>query len=146
MSTAARTNSPPERPADRVLVWLLRLGGVTTLCAFFAVFLPADWMVRTHHWLGLGDFPRAPITLYLARSVSAMYAIHGLLLLALAQDVERYRPAIRILGIGTTVLGAVLLGIDWSVGMPWWWTALEGPPVAMIGLALAGLAKPRHAN
>ena len=51
---------------------LLRLGGCLLLTAFVAVLLPVSWMAATHEWLGLGEFPRAPVVDYLARSVAAL--------------------------------------------------------------------------
>ena len=39
------------------------------------------------------------------------------------------------------MFGLVLLGIDWSEGLPSWWTAWEGPFVTVFGLALVTLAR-----
>ena len=36
----------------RTIVFLLRLGGGATFCAFFAMFLPVDFMESTHNMLG----------------------------------------------------------------------------------------------
>ena len=58
---------------ERLLVVLLRIGGVVTSAAFLAVFLPVEWMAATHQWLGLGEFPRAPVVDYLAHEVAVMY-------------------------------------------------------------------------
>jgi len=51
--------------------------GVGLLLATVAVFLPVSQMAIMHRWLGLGEFPDAPITIYLARSTSLLYAMHG---------------------------------------------------------------------
>ena len=59
--------------------------------------MPTTWIVATHKWLGLGDFPDAPITQYLARSISALYAIFGGLVIVVSTDVRRYVPVIRFL-------------------------------------------------
>ena len=58
--------------SERWLQLLLRLGGVLTGSAVVAVFLPTETMVSIHQQLGLGEFPVAPITEYLTRSLSAL--------------------------------------------------------------------------
>ena len=67
--------------SDKALVLLLRFVGVPALFALVAVFIPVSWMAATHHWLGLGEMPTAPVVEYLARSVSAFYALVGALCL-----------------------------------------------------------------
>jgi hypothetical protein len=127
---------------QRALVALLRLGGVITFSAFFTIFLPVEWMASTHQSLGLGEFPRSPIVDYLARSVAAFYGFHGCLLLLVSTDPVRYRPIVSFVAAMTVVLGIMLLGIDLHAGLPAWWTAFEGPPVAVVGIALALLNRP----
>lgn len=119
--------------AERWLVLILRAGGALTLSAFFAVFLPVDWMAATHRALGMGEFPASPLVDYLTRSVSVLYAFHGGLLLLLSTDVHRYRTLIVYIGASNLVIGLLLLGIDLHAGMPAWWTATEGPPVVVVG-------------
>jgi len=127
--------------SERALVLLLRLGGVLTGLAIFAVFLPAEWMASIHRDVGLGEFPAAPITDYLTRSLSGMYAFHGALLLALSTDVRRFRPVITVLGWATAAFGVVLLVVDLRAPMPAWWTFGEGPWVIVIGLVVVGLCR-----
>src|SRR5215471_8318119 len=113
---------------DRVLVILLRYPlGAGGLSALAAVFMPVSWMAATHRWLGLGEMPTGPVVEYLARSLSAFYALVGALCLAVVADLERYRPLVRFLGVAFALMSLVLLGVDVAVGMPWWWTASEGP-------------------
>ena len=118
---------------ERILVWLLRIGGVLMMMALGAVFMPFEWMNLIHHRLGLGELPRAPIVGYLTRSISALYALYGALLIFLAQDVRRYRLVVRFLGVTSVVFDALMLGIDYTVGMPAGWTAQEGPSVIVFG-------------
>ncbi len=66
---------PNGTRADKALVFLLRLVGVSSLLALAAVFMPVSWMVATHRWLGLGEMPVTPVVEYLARSLSACYAL-----------------------------------------------------------------------
>jgi hypothetical protein len=90
--------------ADTALVLLLRFVGVTALFALVAVFMPVSWMAATHRWLGLGETPTAPVVEYLARSLSAFYALLGALCLVMASDLERYRPLVRFLGVANAGL------------------------------------------
>src|SRR5687768_11378622 len=69
---------------------LLRLLGVICLLALFPFFIPRSWLDVGHRAVGLGEFPTAPIAEYLARSVCALCAFYGGLLLVLARDVQRY--------------------------------------------------------
>jgi len=48
-------------------------------------------MAATHRWLGLGEFPKAPVVDYLTRSVAALYGFHRGLLLLVSRDPRRYR-------------------------------------------------------
>ena len=128
--------------ADKVLVLLLRFLGVGSLLALVPVFMPFAWMAATHRWLGLGEMPAAPVVEYLARSLSAFYALVGALCLLVAADLDRYRPLVRSLGVAFALLGLVFLFIDLAAGMPWWWAAAEGPATAVVSALLFVLARP----
>lgn len=127
---------------EATLVLLLRLGGFLTLGALFAAFLPTEWMAASHRWLGMGEFPAAPLTDYLTRSVSLLYAVHGCVLLMISTDVRRYAPLIILIGGVDVLVGIGLTVIDVRAGMPSWWTLAEGPWVALTGALLAWLAWP----
>jgi hypothetical protein len=126
---------------ERALIWLLRIGGVVTLLALGAVFMPVEWMAATHAWLGLGEFPRSPIVDYLTRSISAFYAFHGGLLLLLSFDVRRYARVVLYVAIASIVFGLLLFGIDLHAGLPLRWTLCEGPPVVLISIAILYLVR-----
>jgi hypothetical protein len=130
---------------DKFLVLLLRLGGLMTLSAVVPMCFPFAWMDAIHRALSLGELPNVPIVAYLTRSLSAMYAMHGALLLYLSFDVPRYLLAIRFLGLLAVLFGLSLLAIDLAAGLPWPWTAVEGPFVAGIGTAIWYLAGRRLA-
>src|SRR6516225_7818131 len=132
--------------SDKVLVLLLRIVGVGALFALLAVVMPVSWMAATHGWLGLGEMPTGPVVEYLARSLSAFYAIMGALCLVLATDLERYRPLVRFLGVAFALMSLALLGVDLAAGMPWWWTASEGPGGVVFGALLLVLARPHHSK
>ena len=126
-------------PADRPLALYLRFLGVVDLLALAAVAMPESSMAAVHQALGLGELPPAPLVGYLTRSASALYAVHGALLIYVSLDVPRYRPLIAFLAWAAIVHGGVLLAIDLAVAMPRWWMLLEGPVyiiLAVIALAL----------
>ena len=128
--------------SDKVLVILLRFVGVPALFALVPVLMPISWMAVTHRWLGLGEMPTAPVVEYLARSLSAFYALVGALCLVMASDLDRYRPLVRFFGACLALLGIVFTGVDLAAGMPWWWTAFEGPGGVAFGALLFVLARP----
>jgi hypothetical protein len=126
--------------ARRALVWLLRLYGGVAVLAVFPLFFPESWMAGVHEWLGLGPYPRTPIVDYLARSMSALYAMIGGLLVFVAGDVVRHRSTVAYIGWAAIVLSAVLLGIDLHAGMPAHWTIREAS-LAAYGCAILWLLR-----
>jgi hypothetical protein len=128
---------------SRLLVLLLRLGGVVTITAFPAMLLPTEWMDTTHRWLGLGELPRAPVVEYLTRSIAALYGFHGVLLLIVSRDPVRYRPIVRYLGVMNVGLGILLIASDLHAGLPALWTVAEGPPIIAMGSAVLYLSRAR---
>jgi hypothetical protein len=129
-------------PNDVVLKWLLRLIGGVELCAIPFLLFPFAWMNDVHdRVLGLGPLPHAPIVEYVARSLSALYALHGAVVFRLSFDVVRFRPLIVFLGWLHLALGLVVLVIDFTAGLPLWWVAGEGPGIAVGGIAVLILAR-----
>ncbi len=122
--------------AEFWLTWLLRLNAGLLCTAALTIALPVDWMASTHRWLGLGQFPEAPITDYMARSLSALYAAHGVLLLFISLRPRRYWPLVPVIAVLHLVLGAVLTVIDLQAPMPWYWTAAEGPSITVYGAVI----------
>lgn len=119
---------------------LLRVVGLLELSALAAVFFPTAWMEAIHAAAGLGSFPQAVLTQYLARSLSLMYAFHGAIVLYLSFHVRRHLAVVRLLGWLTVAAGVVMLGLDSWAGMPWPWTLAEGPSIAAIGLGMGLLS------
>jgi hypothetical protein len=76
------------------------------LTALVAVVMPYDWMNAIHQRQGLGELPHVPIIGYLTRSISALYALHGALLVFLAGDVRRFLPVVRFLALVDSQLDA----------------------------------------
>jgi hypothetical protein len=126
--------------ADRLLLWLVRFNGAVLLCAAPFALVPFAWMDAIHRdALGLGSLADAPITRYMARSLALLYATCGLCTLLITLDWERYRPAAPVLAWLHVGFGGAILLVDLDAGMPWWWTACEGPPLVVMGLLMLAL-------
>ncbi len=123
------------------LKWGLRILGTIDLMALIAVLMPRTLMTEIHGLTGLGPFPEGAIVTYLARSASAMYALHGALIIWLSLDVKRYAPAIRFLAYAAVVHGGAILAIDVAEQMPFWWRIAEGPCFAGTGLIILWLQR-----
>lgn len=123
---------------------LLAVLGCGLMVATVPIFFPVNLMATIHGWLGLGEFPDQPITIYLARSTSLLYAIHGLLMVIVSFDLNRYWPLVPVFGWLHVVIGLLMLGIDLTTPMPWYWTAAEGIPISLAGLVIIWLY--RRAN
>jgi hypothetical protein len=121
------------------LRWLLAIIGCGLMVATIPLFFPAELMATIHRWLGLGEFPDAPITRYLARSTSLLYAVHGGLMLIVSFDLKRYWPLVPVFGWLHVVIGLTMFWIDWTAPMPLYWIAGEGIPIALAGLLIIGL-------
>jgi len=108
------------------MTWLLRILAGVCITSLVAVFMPLEWISRSHEWMGLGPFPEAPIAEYLARSTSALCAFYGGFIWMLSRDPMRYLPVIKyqawaMLGISTV---SVVLWL--KLGMAAHWALLDG--------------------
>lgn len=119
----------------------LRYVGTVCLLAMIAVVMPRAWMEAIHHWLGLGDLPDPPIVAYMARMLSAFYALFGGLLWVVSGEVSRWVVVVRYLGWAMIFFGGITLAVDWQVGLPTYWIALEGPMVMAFGAFIVWLAR-----
>ncbi|MEM7454650.1 MAG: hypothetical protein AAF456_09900 [Planctomycetota bacterium] len=123
-------------------LWLKRLlflAGGMLLLAVVPIFFPVSLMAQIHGLVGLGEFPEDPIVLYLARSTSLLYAVHGSVMLTVALNLNRYQGMVPLLGWLHIVIGIAMLGIDLTAPMPWYWTAFEGGPIALGGVLILWL-------
>ena len=122
--------------SEQTLRFILRLIGTSSLFALVFVAAPHRWMDSIHSALGMGQLPDTPVVGYLARSTSAFYALLGGLFWVVSFDLRRHRQVLVYLGFAIASLGVVLLVVDWSEGMPSFWTLWEGPFVAALGLVI----------
>jgi hypothetical protein len=119
--------------AERLLKLVLMAMGVASLTAVFPAAMPLRWMDAVHGWLGLGPMPRGPVVEYLARSLSALYAFHGGLLVLAATDIRRYGPIITYVGFALIAFAGGVTAIDLSAGLPLFWVAGEGGTTFVMG-------------
>ena len=115
---------------------LLRMAGAFEILAFFAVVMPRSWMEISHEWLGLGQMPHGAVLMFLIRQASYTYGMHGISLWVLALDVKRFRPLIILNGIAYLLAAPVFCAIDYSSGMPLWWTIGDCVGCGLLGAAL----------
>lgn len=130
------SNDHPLTPAERRLRIFLRVAGAVMMLALVAAVMPGAWMARAHEALGLGPFPEAPIVRYLARSLSAFYALAGALCWMLAADVRRYDAPIAFAGWASIGLGVLLQVTDLALNLPAWWMYGEGPADIALGVVM----------
>jgi hypothetical protein len=127
--------------AQRLQAWLLRLAGAVELLAFIAVVMPRSWMEVAHAWLGLGELPTGPITMFMIRQASYTYGMHAISLFVIASDVERFRPFVILNAISFLVAALVFFLIDHTSGMPWWWALGDTLGCGFFGAALLWLSR-----
>ena len=128
---------------DRLLKLILQINGGVMATALIAVFLSHDQMAAIHEWLGLEEekLPKAIIVDYLARSLSAFYAIMGILYLVLARDVCAHASVITFMAWASICFGVGSIVIDLQLGFPAWWTWGEGPFIVLYGAAILWLQR-----
>lgn len=122
--------------SQRLQALLLRLAGTVEILAFFAVIMPRAWMEPSHAWLGLGEMPQGSLIMFMIRQASYAYGMHGISLWVLASDVTRFRPLLILNGISFLLAAPVFFLIDYTSGMPWFWTVGDTLSCAFFGAAL----------
>lgn len=123
-----------------LLTALLRVTGVAMLGGLVFVFCPFAWMQRIHAGIGLGELEHTALMSYLTRTLSAMYAVVGAILLLVSLDIRRYLPLIRLLGVIAIAGGVGVTILDAMLRLPAFWTLLEGPLTIGLGIALLVLS------
>lgn len=121
---------------ERLLVFLLRGTGIVMMTGLVFCVCPFAWMDSIHKAMGLGPLPNTPIMQYLTRSLSGMYAYLGMMLWFLAGDIRRHRGTLAFLSITGLFFSVGIIILDWTAGMPWFWTAAEGPATLLLCVVL----------
>ena len=119
--------------------WLLRLAGAVEILAFVAVVMPRSQMEAAHRWLGLGQMAGGSIIMFMIRQASYTYGMHGISLWVLATNVERFRPLVILNGIFYLLAAPIFFVIDYTSGMPLWWTLGDTFGCGFFGAALLWL-------
>ena len=130
----------------RILAWLLRLMGSVEILAFLAVFMPRSWMEVSHTWLGMGEMVSGPLIMFMIRQASYTYGMHGISLWVLASDVARFRTLVILNGIAYLLAGPLFFWIDFSNGIPWWWTVIDSLGCGSAGVVILLLSGRRSAE
>lgn len=123
------------------LVFFLRLNAVVELLALAGVLMPRAWMDLAHQGLLGEPLAQGPVVVYLARTVSLFYAVHGWLVWVVALDVRRFGPILTYLVLSTFIMGLATLAIDYLAGLPMYWVLGEGLSITLLGVVLLMLRR-----
>ena len=127
---------------EPTLRFMLRFFGTMSLLAIPFVFVPYSVMDDIHRdWLQLGTLPDEPIVGYLARSLSAFYALVGAIMWKVSFDLRYYRSFLILMTGAITLIGVSLIFIDWYEGLPAMWKWWEGPFIVVMGAVMWGLSR-----
>ena len=126
---------------EPALRFMLRFFGTMSLLAIPFIFAPYSVMDDIHQQLQLGTLPDEPIVGYLARSLSAFYALVGALFWKISFDLRRFRSLLIFLCGALTLLGGTLCFIDWWEGLPTVWKLWEGPFIIIAASAMLSLSR-----
>ena len=134
-----------QQTAMRALrVWLV-VGGVSLLAALVGVFMPFSWMDAAHRWMDLGPLPSAGIVEYLARALSAMYAMLGGLLLICAADPVRLAVVVTysLISVAVVAIGMlIIMSLNQPQLVPW----IAADAISAAGYMAVGLVLQRSAR
>ena len=98
--------------------------------------MPRSWMEVSHTWLGMGKMASGPLIMFMIRQASYTYGMHGVSLWVLSSDVVRFRALVVFNGIAYLLAGPIFLFIDYSSGMPWYWTVMDSVGCGITGVAI----------
>ena len=126
---------------EPALRFMLRFFGTMSLLAIPFIFVPYSVTDDIHQQLQLGTLPGEPIVGYLARSLSAFYALVGALFWKISFDLRRYRSLLLFLSGALVLLGGTLCFIDWWEGLPTVWKLWEGPFIIVAALTMLSLSQ-----
>ncbi len=124
---------------EKLQAWLLRITGATEILAFISVVMPRAWMESSHMWLGMGAMPDGPLIDFMIRQASYVYGMHGVSLWIIASNVKRFRSLVTFNGVAFLLAGPVFFLIDYTSGMPMWWTVSDSSFCFLFGVALLWL-------
>lgn len=127
--------------AEKQLSGYLRVLGIITMTAVFAVVMPFHWMDAISGWLTGWGMPNTPVINYLARGLSLMYVFFGVMVFRLSFSPSRHLEILKFLGQAGVIFGIAMTALDPAIGLPWQWTLAEGPATILINLLLLYLVR-----
>ncbi len=126
---------------EKILTILLRITAGVLLLAIVPIFFPRALMSTISRAMGVGELPDTAIFEYHARSLSALYAFHGAIVLFLSLDVRRRLPVIKFFAAVAVVFGIFMLSLDIYLRMPLPWIVCEGPVIIVNYAVILVLAR-----
>lgn len=145
-TSPAAPEPPPAVGAERTLTLLLKALALAECTAAIGVVMPAAIMAQITTRLGLAPFPEGPLAPYLARSLAAMYVIHGGFAWVTACNVRAYGAFVRYLAGSGIAYSVLITLLDIQAGFPWYWWVGEGPFLTLLSLALLVLQRRVHGS
>lgn len=121
---------------EKILRFFLIASGATCVCALVFMVMPLSCMKAAHRLLGMGEMPVGPVVEYLARSVCALYAMLGGVMILSGLKLRPYRALVLYLGAVWIVFGAAAGVIDHAAGMPLFWTLGESLVTVAMGAVM----------
>lgn len=115
---------------------VLRVIALASLLALPGVIVPRFMAEKVSWLMGFGQPPMTPLMLYMMAGGSAVFVGQAVLLWALASDVLRYQPLVRLMAWCYVVIGPLFLWIDTQAGLPLWWMLMDGAGSFIAGAVL----------
>jgi len=97
--------------------------GLAVSTAIIFVFIPNSAMIRIGDYFDLPEFEVSPVFEYLARGMSSLCFMFGVLLIYLGLYLQQYAPLVRLLGWLALVSIPMIVFIHGKIDTPFWWKA-----------------------
>ena len=123
----------------KLLKALLWLCGLLCLLAFPMMVLPWKTVAKGLEWLGFQNIVVGGLTVYAYRVSCACGGLFGIFLIMLALNPVRYRPLIKLAGLGFIFVGLLALATGIWVNMQPPWYIADGGFSVLFGLLVTVL-------
>ena len=97
--------------------------GLAMSTAIFFVFIPNSAMLRIGDYFDLPEFEVNPLFEYMARGMSSLCFIFGVLLIYLGLYLRRYAELARLLGWLSLASIPMIVFMHGKIATPFWWKA-----------------------
>jgi len=95
--------------------------GLLMAAAIFFVFIPNESMIRIGLYYNLPNFEVTPVFEYMARGMSSICFLVGMILIYLGLHLRQYTPLVRFLGWLALVSLPMIVFIHAKITTPFWW-------------------------